>query len=114
LIGELNDHGEPIEGDTVLLLLNAYHEHVPFMLPTPVENAYWEPLMDTAQFPGHLNNTKAGTEYEAFGRSMALLRLTTPGKEEEQNQGFVSAEVIAEAGMEVSNAPIKSEEMASA
>ncbi len=114
LIGELDDHGEAIEGDTVLLLLNAHHENVPFMLPTPVENAYWEPLMDTAQFPGHLNNTKAGTEYEVFGRSIALLRLTTPTKEEQQKQGFVSAEVIAEAGMDAPSTSKQSEEMISA
>jgi glycogen operon protein len=36
LIGEVNDHGEPIEGDTVLLLLNAHHEDIRFMLPAPV------------------------------------------------------------------------------
>jgi len=110
LIGELDAHGESIEGDTVLLILNAHHESVPFMLPTPVADAYWEPLMDTAQFPGHLNNTKAGTEYELFGRSMALLRLTTPAKEEQQKQGFVAAEVITEAGMDVPNLRDKSAE----
>jgi len=80
------------------------------MLPTPVAEAYWEPLMDTAQFPGHLNNTKAGTEYELFGRSMALLRLTTPAKEEKQKEGFVAAEVITEAGMDVPNLREKSAE----
>jgi isoamylase len=99
LIGEVNAHGEPIVGDTVLLLLNAHHESVPFMLPEPVADAFWQPLMDTAQFPGHLSETKAGTQYEVLPRSMALLRLTTPAIEAEQKAGFVAAEVIAEASM---------------
>ncbi len=99
LIGEVNEHGEPIEGGTVLLLLNAHHEDIRFMLPAPVGEAFWEPLMDTAQFPGQLSETKGGTEYKIYGRSIALLRLTTPAKEEKQKEGFVAAEVIAEAGM---------------
>ena len=100
LIGEVDDQGVPIEGDTVLLLLNAHHENIMFMLPTPLADAFWQPLMDTAQFPGRLSDTKGGTQYELFGRSMALLRLTTPEIEEKQKEGFVAAEIIAEAAME--------------
>ncbi|HVC92820.1 MAG TPA: glycogen debranching protein GlgX [Pirellulales bacterium] len=100
LIGEIDDHGEPIEGDTVLLLLNAHHEKILFMLPDPVADAFWEPLMDTAHFPSRLSETKGGAQYEVQGRSMALLRLTTPTIKEEQKDGFVAAEVLAEAAME--------------
>lgn len=96
LIGEVNDHGEPIEGDTVLLLLNAHHEEICFMLPTPVEEAFWEPLLDTAQFPGHLSETKGGAQYRIFGRSIALLRLMTPTIKQKQKEGFVAAELIAD------------------
>jgi glycogen operon protein len=96
LIGEVDEHGEPIEGDTVLLLLNSHHEKLPFMLPTPAAEAFWEPLMDTAQFPGHLSDTKGGTEYELQGRCMALLRLATPAKVEQKKQGFVAAEIMAD------------------
>jgi glycogen operon protein len=99
LIGEVDDHGEPIQGDTVLLLLNSHHENIMFMLPTPLAGAFWQPLMDTAQFPGRLSDTKGGTQYELFGRSIALLRLSSPEIEEEQKEGFVAAEVIAEAAM---------------
>ncbi|HET6423988.1 MAG TPA: glycogen debranching protein GlgX [Planctomycetaceae bacterium] len=100
LIGEVNEQGEPICGDTVLLLLNAHHEEVLFTLPVPVTDAFWEPLMDTAQFPGQLSETKGGTQYRILPRSMALLRLTTPAKEEQQKEGFVSREVLAEAHMD--------------
>ncbi len=100
LIGEVNEHAEPVYGDTVLLLLNAHYEDVLFMLPVPVEEAFWEPLMDTAQFPGQLSETKGGAQYKILPRSMALLRLSTPVKEEQQKVGFVSREVIVEAGMD--------------
>ena len=100
LIGEVDDHGVPISGDTVLLLLNAHHENIPFMLPVPVAEAFWQPLMDTAQFPGRLSDTKGGKQYELLGRSIALLRLTTPAIEEKQKEGFVAAEIIAEAALD--------------
>jgi isoamylase len=100
LIGEVDDHGAPVSGDTVLLLLNAHHGNIPFMLPVPVADAFWQPLMDTAQFPGRLSDTKGGTQYELLGRSIALLRLATPAVVEKQKEGFVAAEVIAEAALE--------------
>ncbi len=104
LIGEVNEHGEPIIGDTVLLLLNAHHESISFMLPTPVADAFWEPLMDTAQFPGHLSESKGGTKYELHGRSIALLRLSSPTIKQEQKEGFVAAEVLSDAVMDTAKA----------
>ena len=66
LIGEVNEHGEPIEGDTVLLLLNAHHEDIRFILPAPVGEANWEPLMDPAQFPGQLSQTEAARNIKSM------------------------------------------------
>jgi isoamylase len=100
IIGEVDDHGVPIAGNTVLLLLNSHHENIFFMLPVPVADAFWQPMMDTAQFPGRLSDTKGGTQYELLGRSVALLRLTTPAVEEKQKEGFVAAEIIAEAALD--------------
>ena len=33
LIGEIDERGEPIKGDSILLLMNAHHEAISFMLP---------------------------------------------------------------------------------
>ena len=99
LIGEVDDDGGMSHGDTCLILLNAHFEKLPFMLPTPAEGAYWEPLMDTAQFPRRLSNTPGGNEYVLHPRSMALLRLMTPTKKEAQTEGFVATDILVEAGM---------------
>ena len=52
--------------------------------------------MDTAQFPRHLTDTKGGSEYVLHPRSMALLRLMTPTKKEEQKVGFVALGLVGE------------------
>ena len=48
LIGELDERGEPVVGDTILLLMNAHHEAIPFTLPPLKEGQQWERLLDTA------------------------------------------------------------------
>src|SRR6516165_6206902 len=48
LIGDVDEHGEPIVDDTILLLLNAHHEAIPFTLPATREGQPWERLCDTA------------------------------------------------------------------
>jgi glycogen operon protein len=94
MIGEIDNKGEPRRGNTLLVLLNAHHEPLPFKLPAPIPDAQWEPLLDTAQFPGKLSDTKGGAEYEILGRSVAALRLTTPAKKEERKEGFVATELV--------------------
>ena len=41
-----DEHGEPIRDDTFLILINAHHEPVNFVLPGE-EDVKWELLMDT-------------------------------------------------------------------
>jgi glycogen operon protein len=47
LIGELDERGEVITGDTLFILMNAHHETIPFTLPPHEEDAYWELLLQT-------------------------------------------------------------------
>ena len=48
LIGELDERGEPIVGDTLLILMNAHHEPIPFTLPVTNPGHRWQCLFDTA------------------------------------------------------------------
>jgi isoamylase len=92
LIGDVNERGEPIVGDSIVLLINAYHEPIPFTLPWGGENGEWERLLDTtdphaerAKFPGK-------EQYQLQGRSMAVLRAKAPATQ--------SREAITAAGAE--------------
>ena len=48
LIRDVDERGEPIVGDTLLLLFNAHHEAIPFTLPVTKAEHHWERLLDTA------------------------------------------------------------------
>ena len=51
VINEVDERGEPIIGDTLLLLINAHWEEIPFTLPETRVEHVWETLVDTAR-PG--------------------------------------------------------------
>jgi isoamylase len=74
LIGDVDEHGEPIVGDTMLLLLNAHHEPIPFTLPATAESQSWERLLDTADPQGEPLQWTGGQPYALRGRSMVVLR----------------------------------------
>jgi glycogen operon protein len=77
LIGDVDEHGERIVGDTMLLLLNAHHEPIPFCLPLTNVDQYWECVVDTA------DGSKAGRKlngddvFQLAARSMAVFRTQT-------------------------------------
>ncbi|MCE9607097.1 MAG: glycogen debranching protein GlgX [Planctomycetia bacterium] len=79
IIGDVDDRGDPIVGDTLLVLLNAHHEAIPFHLPLTKGKTPWEPLLDTARPDGNLEDLPDGGEYQLAGRSMAvfLTKLST-------------------------------------
>ena len=84
IIGEVDEHGKLIVGDTLILLLNAHYEPMPFNLPTTKGDLKWQVLIDTAALPA------AGTEidglkYELKGRSMAVLLVPRVPAEEAAN-----------------------------
>ena len=74
LIGDVNERGEPITGDSIVLLVNAHHEAIPFTLPSRDEELEWERLIDTAEPEAEPIKRKRGAQYEIKGRSMVILR----------------------------------------
>ena len=76
-IEEVDAQGNPILDDTLLILLNAYHEPLPFILPAHRPGVKWELILDTRTPDGRrLHRPMRGGEvYTLGGRSLAVLRL---------------------------------------
>ncbi|PYM61948.1 MAG: glycogen debranching enzyme GlgX [Candidatus Rokuibacteriota bacterium] len=75
---EVDAAGRPVSDDTVLVLLNAHHEGIPFVLPAHRRGLRWEPLLDTASgsSDGRRRGTLRGGEaYDLEARSLAVLLL---------------------------------------
>ena len=89
LIGETNALGAPVGGDTFLVLLNAHHEPVPFVLPADPTPTRWELILDTkgsdVGVPGR--SFPAGEQYDVGGRALAVLRLQH-APQPERNRGI--------------------------
>ncbi|HET6576540.1 MAG TPA: glycogen debranching protein GlgX, partial [Fimbriiglobus sp.] len=82
LIGELDERGDPIVGDTLLVLLNAHHEPIPFTLPPTKPEHRWECLFDTADDAAHSKTLSGGAVYPLRDRSVAAFRTSTPAADE--------------------------------
>jgi glycogen operon protein len=74
-IASLDEQGQRIAGDTLLVLLNAHHEPMMFALPAIEWGADWEPVVDTttAGDCSHVH-TPAGGKVQVAGRSVVVLR----------------------------------------
>jgi glycogen operon protein len=73
-----DERGEPVRDDILILLLNAYHDTIPFKLPGRSRDKSWTLLIDTsldASEPGELkrHSFRPGRQYDLQGRSLALL-----------------------------------------
>jgi isoamylase len=74
-IGEVDDRGEAIMGETVLILLNAHHEKIAFTLPEHQPGRHWERLIDTA-LPDAMASFHEGMQaYDLQDRSLVVFRL---------------------------------------
>src|SRR5260370_37513246 len=70
--------GNPIVGDTFLILLNADQEPVPFVLPAHEGRVLWEPVLDTRDWDGDADrpSQRTGEHYRLAGPSLPALRPT--------------------------------------
>jgi glycogen operon protein len=76
-IAEHDDTGARIVDDTFLVLLNAHHDAVPFVLPAHRRGVRWEAVLDTREPTGRrrLRPLRGGEDYDLEGRCLAVLRL---------------------------------------
>jgi len=88
---DVDEHGEAITGDTILMLFNADHAHsISFVLPVVEGTKPWELLFDTALengAPGPDESSELGEAYSLQPCSVVALR-----------SALISQDVIAEAG----------------
>jgi glycogen operon protein len=72
-LAERDNRGRPVEDDDLLLLLNAHHDEIPFILPGAPE-VRWTSLVDTSAPEGNPPQEffPAGAAYPLQGRSVAL------------------------------------------
>jgi isoamylase len=73
-IDDIDDDGRPIQGNTILLLINAHYEKVPFILPAHKKGTRWEPILDTSG-PESMGIGRGGKAYSLEGNSLAALCL---------------------------------------
>jgi glycogen operon protein len=73
---ETDGRGRRLKDDNLLLLLNAHHEDIAFLLPEFEEHLYWDALLDTLDAIGapNISRYKAGQTYPLSGRSLVLLK----------------------------------------
>ncbi len=90
VINEVDERGQAILGDTLLLLLNAHWEEIHFKLPETKPEHIWKTMIDTNSPTAPPRTYCGGDEYSLYGRSVALLRTTPPG---EAGQAVSSAQI---------------------
>ncbi|MEX2115228.1 MAG: glycogen debranching enzyme GlgX, partial [Pirellulales bacterium] len=79
---DVDEHGESIRGDTMLLLFNADHVNtIPFALPDPGEGAPWELVFDTVDATSD-SGVKVGDHYPLQPCSVVVLASPVPRNEE--------------------------------
>ncbi len=77
-------HGEPLRDDTFLVLFNAFHEQMTFVLAGK-EGVHWELVLDTKEEGGFLEQSvshESGDEIELTGRSLCVLKLVKGSQED--------------------------------
>ncbi|REJ92354.1 MAG: glycogen debranching enzyme GlgX, partial [Planctomycetota bacterium] len=72
---EVDDTGRPVVGQTMLLLLNALPEAVPFHVPAILPEASWRPVLDTSRRRVPKRRFQRGDSYALQPHSLALLQL---------------------------------------
>jgi len=78
--GDSDEWGNPIVGDTLLMLFNAGPAPIPFLLHPEKPGASWERLLDSTEGWQTKAVFPAGTNYSLPERSLAVFRLLAPGE----------------------------------
>ncbi len=73
---DVDEEGEEINGDTILILFNADHDlTIPFTLPNIEEQLPWQRLLDTFEANATMEEFSEGSVYDLRPCSMAMFRM---------------------------------------
>ncbi len=70
-LNEIDRRGRPLRDDDFLMLFNAHHEPVPFLLPA-LGGGPWRRVLDTARDEDSEPDLRAGSQWHACGSDYAL------------------------------------------
>ena len=79
---EIDQQGERVSGDTLLILMNAYYQPIDFRLPAAIANDHWVVRIDTATGfvdSGEAPRLQPGGTLRLLDRSLVVLSLKQPG-----------------------------------
>ena len=81
-VDDADERGQRIQDDNFLLLMNAHHEEIPFVLPAPPSNSGWIAMIDSACQTTNRSDGfyPTGSNYSLQARSLALLVERTPDR----------------------------------
>ena len=74
-LDEVDERGRQVTGDTLLMLLNAHFEEVPFVLPKVDEGKSWLRVIDTIDAKTPETRFTGGARYPLQGRTLAVFIL---------------------------------------
>ncbi|MGH9347301.1 MAG: glycogen debranching protein GlgX [Vicinamibacterales bacterium] len=74
-LDEVDERGRHVVGDTLLILLSAHFEEVPFALPLVGDGKSWVRVLDTTHAHTEEQWFAGGTKYPLQGRTLVLFRL---------------------------------------
>jgi glycogen operon protein len=74
-LDEVDERGRQVTGDTLLILLNAHYEEVPFVLPRVQRDTSWLRMVDTTESRATEQRFAGNRTYPLQGRSLALFTL---------------------------------------
>jgi glycogen operon protein len=102
-IGDIDERGRLVSGDTLLILLNAHFESVPFVLPAVERGHEWVRILDTIEARSMEARFNGGTKYALQGRTVVLFTLdkhrghrrASDAEEEAVDKGLALAPALA-------------------
>jgi isoamylase len=90
-VDEVDERGRQVTGDTLLILLNAHFEEVPFVLPKVDEGKSWLRVIDTIDGKAPEMRFTGAARYPLQGRTLAVFLLNGERRTRRTNDRLPSA-----------------------